>query len=63
VVEVIEETKDAHSIVLEVAPETGEQFSYKSGQFLTIAVPSDETSRAATHCRVRRTRATCSRSR
>ena len=47
VVEVIEETKDAHSIVLEVAPETGEQFSYRSGQFLTIAVPSDETGTVA----------------
>jgi 3-ketosteroid 9alpha-monooxygenase subunit B len=41
VVEIIEETGDAHSVVLEV--EDAEAFDYRSGQFLTIAVPSDRT--------------------
>ncbi len=41
VVEIIEETGDAHSVVLEV-PDAG-AFQYKSGQFLTVAVPSDRT--------------------
>ena len=47
VVEVIQETPDAHSVVLEVKPEAVEQFSYKPGQFLTVAVPSDETGTVA----------------
>ncbi len=45
VVEVIRETGDAHSIVLEV--EDKDAFSYRSGQFLTVAVPSDETGTVA----------------
>jgi 3-ketosteroid 9alpha-monooxygenase subunit B len=45
VVEVIPETDDAHSIVLEV--EDGEAFTYKPGQFLTVAVPSDRTGTVA----------------
>ena len=43
VVDVIEETGDAHSLVLE----SPEPLPYKSGQFLTIAVPSDQTGVAA----------------
>jgi len=45
VVEVIPETEDAHSIVLEV--DDGATFAYKPGQFLTVAVPSDLTGRVA----------------
>ena len=41
VVEVIEETGDARSVVLEV--EDRAAFDYRSGQFLTVAVPSDRT--------------------
>jgi 3-ketosteroid 9alpha-monooxygenase subunit B len=45
VVEVISETEDAHSVVLEVTDP--EAFSYKPGQFLTVAVPSDQTGTVA----------------
>lgn len=45
VVEVIPETDDAHSIVLEVAD--AERFAYRPGQFLTVAVPSDRTGTVA----------------
>ena len=45
VVEVIPETDDAHSIVLEVAD--ADAFTYKPGQFLTVAVPSDRTGTVA----------------
>ena len=45
VVEVIPETEDAHSVVLEVAD--SEAFTYKPGQFLTVAVPSDRTGTVA----------------
>ena len=47
VVDVIEETADASSIVLEVPDEAREQFDYKPGQFLTVAVPSDRTGTVA----------------
>ncbi len=47
VAEVVEETADAHSIVFEVPPELREQFEYTPGQFLTVAVPSDQTGLAA----------------
>jgi 3-ketosteroid 9alpha-monooxygenase subunit B len=40
VVEVIRETEDAHSLVLEPAEGYTGRFSYKPGQFLTIRVPS-----------------------
>jgi len=43
VADVIEETADAHSIVFEVPEDVAEQFEYTPGQFLTVAVPSDET--------------------
>lgn len=39
VVEVIEETPEARSIVLEPAAETADQFAYRPGQFLTVRVP------------------------
>ncbi|TFV64311.1 ferredoxin--NADP reductase [Geodermatophilus sp. DF01-2] len=46
VVEVVRETADAHSLVLE--PETPELFaSYRPGQFLTVRVPSDRDGGAA----------------
>ena len=45
--DVIEETADAHSIVFEVPDELQEQFAYTPGQFLTVAVPSDQTGLAA----------------
>jgi 3-ketosteroid 9alpha-monooxygenase subunit B len=45
VVEVIPETEDAHSVVLEVAD--ADAFRYKPGQFLTVAVPSDRTGTVA----------------
>jgi len=45
VVEVIPETDDAHSVVLEVSD--AEAFGYKPGQFLTVAVPSERTGTVA----------------
>ncbi|MFJ7748817.1 2Fe-2S iron-sulfur cluster-binding protein [Arthrobacter sp. NPDC097144] len=47
VVEVIRETADAHTLVLE--PEGGDHtpFSYKPGQFLTIRIPSERDGGAA----------------
>ncbi len=42
VLDVIEETADARSVVLDPG-EHREQFRYKPGQFLTVAVPSDRT--------------------
>jgi 3-ketosteroid 9alpha-monooxygenase subunit B len=47
VVEVIEETADAHSLVLEVDEAARGEFAYKPGQFLTVAVPSDRTGAVA----------------
>ncbi len=47
VLEVIEETDDARSVVFEVPDELAERFTYRPGQFLTVAVPSDETGLAA----------------
>ena len=45
--EVIEETADARSVVFEVPAELQETFAYTPGQFLTVAVPSDQTGLAA----------------
>jgi len=45
--EVIEETGDARSVVFEVPSELQETFAYTPGQFLTVAVPSDQTGLAA----------------
>lgn len=47
VVGVIEETAEACSVQLEVTPEAKGHFDYRAGQFLTLAVPSDETGLAA----------------
>ncbi len=47
VVDVVEETADAHSISFEVPSGAEEQFAYKPGQFLTLAIPSDQTGVAA----------------
>jgi 3-ketosteroid 9alpha-monooxygenase subunit B len=43
VLDVIEETDDAHSVVFEVPDDLADEFTYRPGQFLTVAVPSDET--------------------
>jgi 3-ketosteroid 9alpha-monooxygenase subunit B len=47
VLEVIEETGDACSVVLDVPPEAREHFGYRPGQFLTVAVPSERDGIAA----------------
>jgi 3-ketosteroid 9alpha-monooxygenase subunit B len=47
VVDVVEETADAHSISFEIPEGADELFAYKPGQFLTVAVPSDRTGVAA----------------
>lgn len=47
VVDVVEETADAHSISFEVPAGAEERFAYRPGQFLTLAVPSDQTGVAA----------------
>jgi 3-ketosteroid 9alpha-monooxygenase subunit B len=47
VVGVVEETADAHSVSFGVPEGAGEEFDYKPGQFLTLAVPSDQTGVAA----------------
>lgn len=47
VLEVIEETADAKSVVFEVPAELQEKFAYTPGQFLTVAVPSERTGLAA----------------
>ena len=47
VIDVVEETGDAHSVSFEVPEGQEEHFSYKPGQFLTLAVPSDQTGVAA----------------
>ena len=47
VLDVIEETGDARSISFDVPPDAAEHFAYKPGQFLTVAVPSDQTGVAA----------------
>ena len=43
VVEVIAETAEATSLVFEVPDELCDEFSYVPGQFLTLAVPSEQT--------------------
>ncbi|MFD9247468.1 hypothetical protein ACFV0D_37215, partial [Streptomyces sp. NPDC059556] len=39
VVEVIAETADAHSLVLQVPAESADRFAYRPGQFLTLKLP------------------------
>lgn len=46
VVEVIEETRDATSIVMR-RPEGAVDFDYRPGQFLTVRIPSDRTGHVA----------------
>jgi len=41
--DVVEETRDARSVVFEVPSELQETFAYTPGQFLTVAVPSEQT--------------------
>jgi 3-ketosteroid 9alpha-monooxygenase subunit B len=43
IVDVIEETADAHSISFAVPDDAADAFAYRPGQFLTVAVPSDLT--------------------
>lgn len=45
--EVVLETQDALTVVLDVPDDVKEHFDYKPGQFLTIAVPSDTHELAA----------------
>ena len=47
VVGVVEETADAHSVSFAVPEGAEAEFEYKPGQFLTLAVPSDQTGVAA----------------
>jgi len=47
VTEVINETADACSVVFEVPDDLQEKFAYTPGQFLTVAVPSEQTGLAA----------------
>lgn len=47
VVDVVEETADAHSISFAVPDDAADAFVYRPGQFLTVAVPSDLTGVAA----------------
>jgi 3-ketosteroid 9alpha-monooxygenase subunit B len=47
VLDVVEETAEAHSIVFEVPDWLADRFPYTPGQFLTVAVPSDRTGLAA----------------
>jgi 3-ketosteroid 9alpha-monooxygenase subunit B len=47
VVEVVQETADAHSLVLEPVDGSHERFRYKPGQFLTLRIPSDRPGGAA----------------
>lgn len=47
VLDVVEETADARSISFQVPDDVAGHFTYKPGQFLTVAVPSDRTGVAA----------------
>ncbi len=47
VVDVVKETADAHSISFDVPDAAAAHFVYRPGQFLTLAVPSDQTGVAA----------------
>ena len=47
VVDVVEETADAHSVSFAVPEGAEAEFDYEPGQFLTLAVPSDQTGVAA----------------
>ncbi|KIA66803.1 ferredoxin--NADP reductase [Nocardia vulneris] len=47
VYDVVQETPEAVSIVLGLAPELRERFAYTCGQFLTVRVPSEQTGSVA----------------
>jgi 3-ketosteroid 9alpha-monooxygenase subunit B len=47
VAEVITETGDASSLVLDVPPSLAASFAYSPGQFITVRVPSDQTGSVA----------------
>ncbi|MER7721531.1 ferredoxin--NADP reductase [Streptomyces flaveolus] len=47
VVEVIAETADAHSLVLQAPPESADRFAYRPGQFLTLKLPGTDGGAAA----------------
>jgi 3-ketosteroid 9alpha-monooxygenase subunit B len=47
VAEVIRETDEASSLVLDVPPALSETFAYRPGQFVTVRVPSDRTGSVA----------------
>jgi 3-ketosteroid 9alpha-monooxygenase subunit B len=47
VAEVIRETDEASSLVLDVPAELAETFGYRPGQFITVRVPSDRTGSVA----------------
>src|SRR4051795_1368382 len=47
VVEVVQQTADAHSVSFAVPAGAEDDFVYRPGQFLTLAVPSDQTGVAA----------------
>lgn len=45
VADVITETPDASSFVIDVPQELADRFAYRPGQFLTVRIPSDRTVR------------------
>jgi 3-ketosteroid 9alpha-monooxygenase subunit B len=47
VAEVVRETDDACSLVLDVPPALGAAFGYRPGQFITVRVPSEQTGSVA----------------
>ncbi|MFF0816786.1 2Fe-2S iron-sulfur cluster-binding protein [Rhodococcus sp. NPDC003318] len=47
VADVIAETPDASSIVLDVPEDLADRFTYRPGQFLTVRIPSDRTGSVA----------------
>ena len=47
VAEVIRETEEASSLVLDVPPALAATFAYRPGQFITVRVPSDQTGSVA----------------
>lgn len=49
VIDVIAETADAHSLVLQASPESADRFAYRPGQFLTLKLPGPD-GRPAARC-------------
>ncbi|MDI3388518.1 ferredoxin--NADP reductase [Streptomyces sp. B-S-A8] len=50
VVKVVQETADAHSLILEPAQGSADKFRYKPGQFLTVRVPSEREGGSVARC-------------